>query len=66
MKRNTLGRAALLLFMLAVLVSLVFSAQSSAVTEEAGTLHMIAPYRTWGKANVAPIVVPVDKMASFG
>ncbi len=27
---------------------------------------MIAPYRTWGKANVQPIVVPVDQAAPAG
>jgi len=67
MKKDKLGPAALFVFVLAaVLVSFVFSAQTSAVTEEARTLQMIAPYRTWGKANVQPIVVPIEKMVLSG
>lgn len=67
MKKARLGPAVLFLFVLAaVLASFVFSAQTSAISEAAGTLQMIAPYHTWGKANVEPIVVPVDKMSSFG
>ena len=66
MKKDKLGPAALFGFVLvAVLASFVFSAQSS-TTEEARTLQMIAPYRTWGKANVQPIVVPIEKLAAFG
>ena len=66
MKKEKLGPTALFVFALAaVLCSFVFSAQS-AVSEEAATLQRIAPYRTWGKANVQPIVVPIDKAASFG
>lgn len=67
MKKDKLGPAALFVSVLAaVLASFVFSAPTSAVTEEARTLQMIASYRAWGKANVQPIVVPVDKMAAFG
>jgi hypothetical protein len=67
MKKDQLGPAALVVSVLAVvLVSFVFSVQTSAVTEEARTLEMIAPYRTWGKANVQPIVVSVDKVAPAG
>lgn len=67
MKKDKLRLAALFVSVLAaVLVSFVFSAKTLAVTEEARTLQMIAFYRTWGKANVQPIVVSVDKMAAFG
>ena len=67
MKKDKLGPAALFGFVLmAVLAAFVFSAQSSPVTEEARTLQMIAPYRIWGKANVQPIVVSVEEMATFG
>lgn len=67
MKKDKLGPAALFVFVLAaVLTSFVFSAQTSAITEEARTLQMIVPYRTWGKANVQPIVVPIEKMALSG
>jgi hypothetical protein len=67
MKKDKLGPAALFVFVLvAVLASFVSSAQTSAVTEEARTLQMIAPYRAWGKANAQPIAVSVDKIASFG
>ena len=67
MKKDKLGPAALFVSVLAaVLASFVFSSQTSAVTEEARTLQMIASYRTWGKANVQPIVVPVDEMAASG
>jgi hypothetical protein len=67
MKKDQLGPAALVVSVLAVvLVSFVFSVQTSAVTEEARTLQMIAPYRTWGKANVQPIELSVDKMAPSG
>jgi len=66
-KKDKLGPAALLVFVpAAVLASFVFSGPASAVTEEASTLQMIAPYRTWGKANVQPIVVSAEKMAAFG
>jgi hypothetical protein len=66
MKREKLGPAALFVFVpAAVLASFVFSAQTSAVTEEARTLQMIASYRSWGKANVQPIEVPID-MAAVG
>jgi len=67
MKKDKLGPAGLFVFVLAaVLVSFAFSARTSAVTEEATTLQMIAPYRTWGKANVRPIVVPIENMAVSG
>jgi hypothetical protein len=67
MKKDKLRPAALFVFVLAAaLVSIVFSARTSAVTEEARTLQMIAPYRIWGKANVQPIVVPIEKMALAG
>lgn len=67
MKKEKLGPAALFVFVpAAVLASFVFSAPTSAVTEEARTLQMIAPYRTWGKANVQPIIVSTDRMALSG
>jgi hypothetical protein len=67
MKKDKLGPAGLFASVLAVvLASFGFGAQTSAVTEEAGTLQMIAPYRTWGKANVQPIVVPIEQMAIAG
>ena len=67
MKKDKLGPAALFgSVLVAVLASFVVSAQSPTFTEEARTLQMIAPYRTWGKANVQPIVVSIEKMAAFG
>ena len=67
MKKDKLGPAALFVFVLAALLaSFVFSAQSSAISEEDRTLQMIAPYRTWGKANVQPIIVSRDQMAPSG
>ena len=69
MKKNLLGPAVLFVFVLAaILTSFAFSSQakSAAVTEEARTLQMIASYRTWGKANVQPIVVPVNQAAPAG
>lgn len=67
MKKDKLGPAAVFGFVLAAVgASFVFSAQTSAVTEDASTLQMIAPYRTWGKANVQPIVVPIENMAISG
>ena len=67
MKKDKLGPAALFVSLLAaVIASFVFSARTSAVTEEVRTLQMIAPYRAWGKANVQPIVVPIEKMALSG
>ena len=64
MKKDKLGPAALFVSVLAaVLASFV---QTSAFTEEARTLQMIASYRTWGKANVEPIAVSVEKMVSSG
>jgi serine protease inhibitor ecotin len=66
MKKEKLRPAGLFLFVLAVvLAAFVLSAQS-AVSEEAATLQRIAPYRTWGKANVKPIVVPIDRAALSG
>ena len=66
MKKGKLGPTALFVSALAVvLASFVFSAQS-AVSEEAATLQMIERYRTWGKANVRPIVVPIENMAVSG
>ena len=69
MKKAMLGPAVLFVLVLtAILASFVFSshAESVAATEEARTLQMIAPYRTWGKANPQPIVVPVDQAAAGG
>ena len=67
MKKDKLGLAVIFVFVLAVVpASFIFSAQTSAVTEEARTLQMIAPYRTWGKANVQPSVAPVDRVAPAG
>ena len=69
MKKDLLGPAALFVFVLAAFtVSFIFSshAESAAASEEARTLQMIAPYRTWGKANVQPIIVSTDRMAPSG
>lgn len=68
MKKEVLRPAALFVFVLAALLAtLVFSAQAeSSATEEAITLQMIAPYRTWGKANAQPIIVSRDQMAPSG
>ena len=68
MKKYLLGPAVLFVFVLAFLGSFVFSSQakSATATEEARTLQMIAPYRTWGKANPQPIAVPVDRAAAGG
>lgn len=66
MKKEKLGSTVLFVFaVVAVLASFVFSAQS-AVSEDAATLQRIAPYRTWGKANVRPIVVSIDRAAVSG
>ena len=68
MKKVMFGPAALFVFVLAeFLASFVFSSQAeSAASEEALTLQKIAPYRTWGKANVKPIVASLDQIASGG
>ena len=69
MKKYLLGPAVLFVFVLAAFLgSFVFSSkvESAAATEEARTLQMIAPYRTWGKANPQPIVVPFDRAAAGG
>ena len=69
MKKAMFGPAVLFVFApAALLASFAFSSQakSAAATEEAMTLQMIAPYRTWGKANKQPIVVPVDQAAGGG
>ena len=69
MKKYLLAPAVLFVFApAAFLASFVFGspAKSAAATEEALTLQMIAPYRTWGKANKQPIVVPVDQAAGGG
>lgn len=69
MKKDVLGLAALFAFVLAAFpASLVFSspADSSAASEEARTLQMIAPYLTWGKANAQPIIVSLDGMELGG
>ena len=69
MKKDVLGPAAFLVFVLAAfLASFVFSsrAESSTASEEARTLQMIGAYRTWGKANKQPIIVSIDQMALGG
>ena len=67
MKTHKLGLGVVFVSVLAVLASFVFSAaQTSAVTEEARTLQKLAPYKTWGKANVQPIVVSAKQMAVGG
>lgn len=69
MKKEVLGPATLFVFVLAAfLASFVFSSQakSAAVSEQARTLQLIAPYRSWGKANVQPIIVSLDEMAPAG
>jgi L-asparagine transporter-like permease len=69
MKKAVLGPAALFVFVLAAfLASFVFSApaESATASEEASTLQMIASYRSWGKANVQPIIVSLEQMAPSG
>jgi hypothetical protein len=69
MKKAVLGPAALFVFVLAAfLASFVLSspAESAAASEEARTLQMIASYRSWGKANVQPIIVSLEQMAPSG
>lgn len=69
MKKTVLRKAALFVSVLAAfLATFGFStqAESPAASEEAGTLQMIAPYRSWGKANVQPIILSLDQTASFG
>jgi len=68
MKKQMLGPAVLFVFVLAAFLgSFVISSQAEpAASEEATTLQMIAPYRTWGKANVAPITVPLEQAATGG
>ena len=69
MKKYLLGPAVLFVFVLAAFLASFVSgspAKSAAATEEARTLQMIAPYRTWGKANKQPIVVPLDQAAAGG
>jgi L-asparagine transporter-like permease len=69
MKKAVLGPAALFVFVLAAfLASFVFSspAESATASEEARTLQMIASYRSWGKANVQPIIVSLEQMAPSG
>ena len=69
MKKDVLGPAALFVVVLAVLpASFAFTSrtESSPASEEASTLQMIAPYRTWGKANKQPIIVSLDKIAIGG
>ena len=68
MKKDVLGPALFVFVLAAFPASFVFSsrAESSGASEEASTLQMIAPYRTWGKANKQPIVVSLDQMAVGG
>ena len=67
MKKHILGPAVLFVLVLAAfLASVALGAESSAISEEERTLQMIAPYRTWGKANVQPIAVPIDRAAPAG
>ena len=67
MKKDVLGSAALFVLLLAAFpASFVFSSEPESSSEEASTLQMIAPYRTWGKANKQPIVVSLDQMALAG
>jgi hypothetical protein len=68
MKKDVLGPALFVLVLAAFTASFVFSsrAESSAASEDASTLQMIAPYRTWGKANPRPIIVSLDQMALSG
>ena len=69
MKKERLGAAALFVLVLAAFpASIAFRsrAESRADSEKASTLQMIAPYRSWGKANVQPIIVSLDQMAPSG
>ena len=68
MKKDILGPVALFVFVLAAFpASLVsFQAESSAASEKARTLQMIAPYRTWGKANRQPIILSLDQIGPMG
>lgn len=65
MKKDILGPAAVFLFALATFpASLVFSSPDGSKTtlETTQTLQMIAPYRSWGKANLQPIVLSIDSI----
>lgn len=68
MKKQMLGPAVLFVFVLAAFLGsfVINSKAEPAASEEATTLQMIASYRTWGKANVAPITVPVEQAATGG
>ncbi len=69
MKKDILGPAALFVFVLAAFpASFVFSSQaeSSAASEKARTLQMIAPYRTWDKANKQLIILSLDQIDMGG
>ena len=63
MKKYLLGPAVLFVFVLAAILTsfaLGSQAKSAAITEEARTLQMIAPYRTWDKANKQLIILSLD------
>jgi len=69
MKKDILGPAAFFVFALAAFpASFVFSSQaeSSAASEKVRTLQMIAPYRTWDKANKQLIVLSLDQIDMGG
>jgi len=68
MKKHILVPAALFVLGLAAFPASVFRspAELAAASENARTLQLIAPYRSWGKANVQPIIVSVDQMALSG
>lgn len=66
MKKDVLGRALFFLVLAAFPASFVFSSRAESSSEDASTLQMIAPYRTWGKANKQPIIVDLDQMAISG
>lgn len=68
MKKGVFVPVTLLVSVLAAfLASFVSGSQAeSAASEEALTLQMIAPYRSWGKANVQPIVFFLDQTALSG
>jgi hypothetical protein len=69
MKKHLLGPAVLFVFVMAAFLgSFAFSSQAqlATATEEARTLQMIASYRSWGKANKQPIIVPFDRAAGGG
>ena len=60
MKKDVLGAAALFVFVLGAFPAPLVSYQEK--SEKVSTLQMIGPYRSWGKANVQPIILSIDQI----